>query len=67
MEGHISSTVKPLHLIAHVLKKQLVFVQVHLQPASKQTKQEFHPRCRDHTLRKKSYTVSHSVIQETLT
>ncbi len=50
MEGHIPSTVQSLHLIAHVFKQQLVFVQVHLQPASEQTKQELHPGCRDHTL-----------------
>lgn len=52
MEGYISSAVQSLHLIAHVLKQQLVFVQVHLQPASEQAKQELHPRCRDHTLGK---------------
>lgn len=50
MEGHIPSTVQSLHLIAHVFKQQLVFVQVHLQPASEQTKQELHPGCRDHPL-----------------
>lgn len=37
MESHISSTVQSLHLIAHVFKEQLVFVQVYLQPASQQT------------------------------
>lgn len=66
MEGYISSTVKSLHLIAHVLKQQFVFVQVHLQPASEQTKQELHPRCWDHTLGK-TYRAGYSVIQETVT
>lgn len=54
MEGHISSAVKSLHLIAHVFKQQLVFVQVHLQPASEQTEQELHPGCRDHALGRRS-------------
>lgn len=52
VESHISSAVQSLHLIAHVFKQQLVFVQVHLQPASEQTQQEFHSGCRDHTLEK---------------
>lgn len=43
MEGHIASTVQSLHLVAHVFKEQLVLVQVHLQPAPEQTKQELHP------------------------
>lgn len=43
MESHIPPTVQSLHLIAHVLKQQLVLVQVHLQPASQQTKQELNP------------------------
>lgn len=54
MEGYISSAVKPLHLIAHVFKQQLVFVQVHLQPASEQPEQELHPGCWNHTLGKQS-------------
>ncbi|RCU34941.1 hypothetical protein DVA81_18500, partial [Acinetobacter baumannii] len=54
VEGHIPSTVQWLHLIAHVFKQQLVFVQVHFQPASEQTEQELHPGCRDYTLRKQS-------------
>lgn len=62
MERHISATVKSLHLIAHVFKQQLVFVKVHLQPASEQTKQELHPGRRDHALGK----YSHRVIQKTL-
>lgn len=67
MEGHISSAVKSLHLIAHVFKQQLVFVQVHLQPASEQAKQELYPRCRDDTLKKESYGLSYSDIQATVT
>lgn len=54
VESHIPSTVQSLHLVAHVFKQQLVFVQVHLQPASEQTKQELHPGCRDHALGKHS-------------
>lgn len=50
MERHIPSAVQSLHLIAHVLKEQLVFVQVHLQPAPQQAEQEFHPGCWDHAL-----------------
>lgn len=50
MESHISSAVQSLHLIAHVFKEQLVFVQVHLQPASQQTQQELQPGCWNHTL-----------------
>lgn len=50
MESHIPAAVQPLHLIAHVLEEQLVFVQVHLQPAAKETKQELHPGCWDHAL-----------------
>lgn len=50
MKSHIPSVVQPLHLIAHVFKQQLVFVQVHLQPASQEPEQELHPRCWDHTL-----------------
>lgn len=34
VEGDVPSVVQALHLIAHVLKQQLVLVQVHLQPAS---------------------------------
>lgn len=60
MEGDIASTVKSLHLIAHVFKQQLVFVQVHLQAASEQTKQELHPGRWDHTLRKRE--ISHSEL-----
>lgn len=54
MEGHIPSAVQSLHLVAHVFEQQLVFVQVHLQPASEQTKQELHPGCRDHALGEQS-------------
>lgn len=50
MKRHISSAVQSLHLIAHVLKQQLVFVQVHLQPAPQQPEQELHSGCWDHTL-----------------
>lgn len=50
MKRHIPSAVQSLHLIAHMLKQQLVFVQVHLQPASQQTEQELHPGCGDHAL-----------------
>ena len=52
MEGHVTSTVQSLHLVAHVLKQQLVFVQVHLQPASEQTEQELHPGRGDNALGK---------------
>lgn len=52
MEGHVASTVQSLHLVAHVLKQQLVFVQVHLQPASEQTEQELHPGRWDNALGK---------------
>lgn len=61
VESHIPSAVQSLHLIAHVFKEQLVFVQVHLQPASKQTKQELRPGRGDHALGK------HMVIQEMVT
>lgn len=50
MESHISSAVQSLHLIAHVFKEQLVFVQVHLQPASQQAQQELQPGCWNHAL-----------------
>lgn len=50
MESHVPSAVQSLHLIAHVFKEQLVFVQVHLQPASQQAEQELCPGCWDHTL-----------------
>lgn len=43
MEANISTAVQSLHLVAHVLEKQLVFVQVHLQPTSKQSQEELHP------------------------
>lgn len=52
VEGYIAPVVQPLHLIAHVLKQQLVLVQVHLQSASEQTQEELHPGRRDHTLRR---------------
>lgn len=51
MERHISAAVKPLHLVAHVLEQQLVFVQVHLQPAAEEAQQELHPGSRDDALR----------------
>lgn len=54
VESHISSTMKSLHLIAHVFKQQLVFVQIHLQPAPEQPEQKLHPRCRDHSLEKQT-------------
>lgn len=57
VKGHISSAVKSLHLIAHVFKQQLVFVQVHLQPASEQTEQKLHPGCGDYTLERDGHTV----------
>lgn len=50
VESHIPAAVQPLHLIAHVLEEQLVFVQVHLQPAAEETEQELHPGRRDHAL-----------------
>lgn len=50
MESHISSVVQPLHLVAHVLEQQFVFVQVDLKPSSEQTEQELHPGCRNHAL-----------------
>lgn len=50
MESHIPAAVQPLHLVAHVLEEQLVFVQVHLQPAAEETEQELHPGRRDHAL-----------------
>lgn len=61
MERHVSSAVQPLHLIAHVFKEQLVFVQVHLQPASQQTQQELHPGCWNHALGE------NGVVKETIT
>lgn len=66
VEGHISSTVQSLHLIAHVFKQQLVFVQVHLQPASEQTKQKLHPGCGDYTLERDNRG-GHRVHQEIMT
>lgn len=57
MEGHVPSTVQALHLIAHVFEQQLVFVQVHLQPASEQSKQELHFGCGDQTLGKHHETI----------
>lgn len=62
MEGHIPPTVQSLHLIAHVLKQQLVFVQVHLQSAPQQTEQELHPGCWDHTLRENRAIRDRSLI-----
>lgn len=50
MEGNISTTVQSLHLVAHVLKEQLVFIQVHLQPAPEQSQEKLHPRGGDHAL-----------------
>ena len=58
VEGHISTAVKSLHLIAHVLKQQLVLVQIHFQPSSEQTKQELHPGCWDHALERQPQRVS---------
>lgn len=53
MEGDVPSTVQSLHLIAHVLKQQLVLVQVHLQPASEEAEQKLHSGCRDYALQRK--------------
>ena len=41
---------QPLHFIAHMLKKQFVLVQVHLQPSPQQSQQELHTKSWNHTL-----------------
>lgn len=51
MESHISAAVQPLHLVAHVLEQQLVFVQVHFQAAAEEAEQELHPGSGDDALR----------------
>lgn len=50
VEGDVAAVVQPLHLVAHVLEQELVFVQVHLQPPPQQPQQELHAEGRDHTL-----------------
>lgn len=50
MESHISAAVQPLHLVAHMLEEQLVFVQVHFQPAAEETEQELRPGGGNHAL-----------------
>lgn len=63
MESHIPSAVQSLHLIAHVFKEQLVFVQVHLQPASQQTQQELQPGCWNHALGENGHYRDGNLIQ----
>lgn len=57
MEGDVPPAVQSLHLVAHVFEQQLVFVQVHLQPAPEQTQQELHPGRWDHALEERPEVV----------
>lgn len=63
VEGHVSTAVQSLHLVAHVLEQQLVFVQIHLQAASEQPEQELHPGRGDHALGRHGGRRGQRVIQ----